>query len=67
MLTLFAQNVNRWYQDGKVIFQLKENVKKPISNDGIVKLDQLGFLSEIISESKKSFYLNLIFDNRNLQ
>ncbi|MFZ9028029.1 MAG: S8 family serine peptidase [Crocinitomicaceae bacterium] len=50
IFSLSAQNVNRWYQDGKVIFQLKENVKKPISNDGIVKVDQLEFLSEIISE-----------------
>ncbi len=45
----FAQTVHRWYQDGKVIFQLEENEKKPVTNSGLVFIDDFPFIKNIES------------------
>lgn len=40
-----AQEVYRWYQDGKVIFQLEENVPMPKTANGQVEKGQMSFLN----------------------
>ena len=45
-----AQEVYRWYQDGKVVFQYKESATMPKVSNGIVELDQLPFLSSLINQ-----------------
>ncbi|MBI4648721.1 MAG: S8 family serine peptidase [Bacteroidia bacterium] len=58
----FSQTVNRWHQDGKIYFKLKDNVENNIpSENGNVKLDNVTFLSPYkskynISVIRKPFY-----------
>ena len=47
VLNANSQKVHRWYQDGKVVFQLKHYVKKPITESGIVNIDAFQFLKDV--------------------
>ena len=49
VLNANSQKVHRWYQDGKVVFQLKHYVKKPITESGIVNIDAFQFLKNVES------------------
>ena len=46
-LNVYSQKIDRWYQDGKVIFQLKQSVKKPISESGTIQVSAFPFLKDI--------------------
>lgn len=43
----FSQEVYRWYQDGKVVFQLHENVRMPKSLNGNVDIKEFPFLEGV--------------------
>ena len=47
VLNANSQKVHRWYQDGKVVFQLKHDVKKPITESGIVNINAFQFLKDV--------------------
>ena len=47
ILTVYSQKVHRWYQDGKVVFQLKQSEKRPITESGIVTIDAFQFLKDV--------------------
>ena len=47
VLNANSQKVHRWYQDGKVVFQLKHDVKKPITESGIVNITAFQFLKDV--------------------
>lgn len=47
ILTVYSQKVNRWYQDGKVVFQLKQNQKRPITESGNLTVDAFQFLKDV--------------------
>ena len=47
VLNVYSQKIDRWYQDGKVVFQLKQRVKKPISESGNVQTRAFPFLKDV--------------------
>jgi PKD repeat protein len=46
----YGQNIHRWYQDGKVVFQVKESQKLPRSKAGNVEIDEFRFLKSVIND-----------------
>ena len=49
-LNLSSQKIYRWYQDGKVIFEISENTKSFKTVDGFVTDDQLPFTDDVIDQ-----------------
>jgi PKD repeat protein len=47
VLNVYSQNVHRWYQDGKVVFQLKQSEKRPISESGTLTIEAFQFLKDV--------------------
>jgi PKD repeat protein len=47
VFNVHSQEVHRWYQDGKVVFQLKQNEKKPIAEYGNIKINAFQFLKDV--------------------
>lgn len=47
---LKAQTVYRWYQDGKVVFQLEQSSKMPKVSDGFVEMRDFPFLQSISAQ-----------------
>ncbi len=47
VLNVYSQKIDRWYQDGKVVFQLKQTVKKPLSESGNVQVNAFQFLKDV--------------------
>ena len=47
---LSAQKVYRWYQDGKVVFQLGESAKMPKTIKGDIELNQLQFVKALADQ-----------------
>ena len=47
VLNIYSQKIDRWYQDGKVVFQLKQSVKKPLSESGNVQTRAFSFLKDV--------------------
>jgi hypothetical protein len=49
-LNLNSQKIYRWYQDGKIIFEISENTKSFKTVDGFVPDDQLPFANDLIEQ-----------------
>jgi len=49
-LNLNSQKIYRWYQDGKIIFEISENTKSFKTIDGFVPDDQLPFSNDLIEQ-----------------